>query len=476
MLERLFGLRAHGTTLRHEALGGVVTFLALSYILFVQPVILSDPNMVEPMNPGGVFVATCLCSALACFLMGIWANLPVALAPAMGHNVFFAITVCGAAAVGGMGWSWQEALAANFLGGAVFVLLAAIGLQDTLIRAIPDSLKHAIAVGIGLMIAFVGFQMGGVVVANPVVYVQLGSLHSPVVLLTLAGVLIIGALLAFGVRGAILYGVLATAALGLAASHFWGDTWGYRLVEWKAQTQSPIEGAKATFFGVFHGFGQLFTENRPMRCLTIIFIFLILDLFDTVGTLVGVAERSGLMRNGRIPRARQALISDGLATMAGTVAGTSTITSYVESAAGISAGARTGLASVVTGFLLLGSLFFYPLVELIGGTVTVPLATLNPGAGAGATASCHPVVAPVLIIIGCYMLPMVRRIGWDDWTEGLPAFLTIVVMQFAMSISHGIAWGIISCVLLKVLRGRFREVHPLLGVFAVLFGVFLAAT
>ncbi len=169
MFERVFGLKEHGTTIRRESLGGLVTFLALSYILFVQPVILSNSNMVEPMNAGGVFVATCLCSALACFLMGIWANLPVALAPAMGHNVFFALTVCGVAAVGGMGWTWREALAANFIGGAIFVLLAATRLQTALIRAIPDSLKHAIAVGIGLLIAFVGLQMGGVVVANPAV-------------------------------------------------------------------------------------------------------------------------------------------------------------------------------------------------------------------------------------------------------------------------------------------------------------------
>jgi len=475
MFERVFGLKQRGTTIRRESLGGLVTFLALSYILFVQPVILSNSNMVEPMNAGGVFVATCLCSALACFLMGIWANLPVALAPAMGHNVFFALTVCGVASVGGMGWTWREALAANFIGGAIFVLLAATRLQTALIRAIPDSLKHAIAVGIGLLIAFVGLQMGGVVVANPAVYVQLGSLHSPVVLLTLLGVLVIGVLLTFNVRGAILYGVLITAIAGLAASHLWGDAWGYRLVEWKSQVPNPVEGAKATFFGVFHGFGQLFTENPAMRWLTIIFIFLILDLFDTVGTLVGVAERGGLMRDGQIPRARQALISDGLATMAGTVAGTSTITSYVESAAGISAGARTGLASVVTGLLLLGSLFLYPVVEMVGGTVLVPAASLNPAAAADAPVPCHPVVAPVLIIIGCYMLPMVRRIAWDDWTEALPAFLTIVVMQFALSISHGIAWGIISYVVLKVLRGRLRDVHPLLGVFALLFVVFLAA-
>ena len=474
MLERIFHLREHDTTVRREILGGAVTFMALSYILFVQPAVLSSGAMATPMDHGAVFVATCVCSALACILMGLWSNLPVALAPAMGHNFFFAFTVCGLAA---MGWSWQEALAANLVAGGLFIVLATTGLQEALIRGIPESLKYAIAVGIGLFIAFVGLMWGGLVVDHPVSYVQLGSLKSPVALLTLFGVLVTGAMLVWGIRGAILYGILLTTVAGLVASHYGGETWGYRLVTWQGKVVSGVPDASATVGGVFGGLKTLFAENPWTAWITIIFIFLILDIFDTVGTLVGVAERAGLVKNGSIPRAKQALLSDGAGTVAGTIMGTSTITSYVESAAGISAGARTGLAPVVTGLLLAASLFFYPVVEMVGGIVAVSPESLGAiPAPAGASVECHPIIAPVLIIIGCYMLPVVTRIKWDDMTEALPAFLTIVIMQFALSISHGIAWGFISYALLKLIRGRWREIHPLVAVFAVLFVIFLIAS
>lgn len=473
MLERLFHLRAHETTARREILGGAVTFVTLSYILFVQPAILSTDLMTPRMDPKGVFVATCVASGLACLLMGLWANLPIAIAPAMGHNVFFAFTVCGAAA---MGWSWQHALAANLIAGSLFVLLAATGLQDALIRGIPASLKYAIAVGIGLLIAFVGMQWGGLVVDDPAVYVQIGDLGSPVAMLTLFGLAVTGIMLVFGIRGAMLYGLLLTAAVGLIASHFGAERWGYPLVVWKGEVIKGVPDASGTAFGALKGLPTLFTEHPINAWLTIIFIFLILDIFDTVGTLLGVAERAGLARDGTVPRARQAMITDGLGTMVGAVMGTSTVTSYIESAAGVAAGARTGLATVVTGLLLVGSLFFYPLVEMIGGTVAVPAASLGAVHAGAAPVFCHPVIAPVLILIGCYMLPVVARIPWNDMTEAIPAFMTIVVMQFALSISHGIAWGFIAYVLLKAVRGRFREIHPLVGAFAVLFVWFLIAT
>jgi AGZA family xanthine/uracil permease-like MFS transporter len=471
MLERLFRLRAHQTTVSREIIGGVVTFMALSYILFVQPVVLSDPKMAKPMDPGGVFVATCVCSGFACVLMGLWSNLPVALAPAMGHNFFFAFTVCGAAA---LGWSWQEALAANLIAGTVFILLTASGLQEALIRGIPDSLKYAIAVGIGLFIAFVGLQWGGLVVDDPYVYVALGKLSSPVALLALFGLAVTGIMLVYGVRGALLYGVLLTTIVGLVASHFGAERWGYNLVTWKGRLVSGLPDTGGTIFGVFAGFKALFTDNPWTRWVTIIFIFLILDVFDTVGTLVAVAERAGLVKDGVIPRAKQALLSDGVGTVAGTLMGTSTITSYVESAAGISAGARTGLAPIVTGLLLAASLFFYPIVEIVGGTVVVSSKSLGAIESAG-DVFCRPVIAPVLIIIGCYMLPVVTKIKWDDLTEALPAFLTIVMMQFGLSISHGIAWGFVSYVGLKLVRGRVRDIHPLVAAFAVLFVLFLIA-
>ncbi|MBN2562133.1 MAG: NCS2 family permease [Phycisphaerae bacterium] len=469
MFERLFHIREHNTTIGREIIGGAATFMALSYIVIVQPIVLSSAGM----NPDGVFVATCVCSAFACILMGLWSNLPIALAPAMGHNFFFAFTICGAAAVGGMGWSWQEALAANLVAGAVFVVLAATGLQEAVIRGIPASLKYAIAVGIGLLIAFVGLQWGGLVVDNPAVYVQLGDLGSPVALLTLFGLAATGTMLAYEIRGAMLYGVLLTTAVGLIASHYWADGWGYALATWQGDVVSGLPDTGDTIFGVFAGCKTLFTEHTFLNWLMIIYIFLILDLFDTVGTLIGVAERAGLVKDGTIPRAKQALITDGVGTVAGTLMGTSTITSYVESAAGVAAGARTGLAPIVTGLLLLASLFFHPIVEMVGGDVDVPAESLGAIAAEGVTVTCHPVIAPVLIIIGCYMMPVVTKIKWDDMTEALPAFLTIVVMQFGMSISHGIAWGFISYVLLKLVRGRVREIHPLIAVFAALFVVFL---
>jgi len=467
MLERLFHLREHNTTVGREVIGGAATFMALSYIVIVQPVVLSAAGMCH----GGVFVATCVCSAFACILMGLWSNLPVALAPAMGHNIFFAFTICGA-----MGWMWQEALAANMIAGAVFIVLAATGFQESIIRGIPDSLKYAIAVGIGLLIAFVGLQWGGLVVDDPAVYVKLGRLGSPIALLTLFGLAATGIMLVYNIRGALLYGVLITTLAGLIASHYGAGGWGYDLVSWKGKVVSGLPDTEGTIGGVFGGFKTLFTDHPFSKWIAIIFIFIVLDIFDTVGTLIGVAERAGLVKDGTIPRAKQALLSDGAGTVAGTVMGTSTITSYVESAAGIAAGARTGLAPIVTGVLLLASLFFYPLVEMVGGQVEIPDPELAAAAAPGVItpfSAWHPVIAPVLIIIGCYMMPVVTKIKWNDMTEALPAFLTIVVMQFALSISHGIAWGFISYVVLKGVRGRFREIHPLVAVFAALFVIFL---
>ncbi|MCP4594077.1 MAG: NCS2 family permease [bacterium] len=472
MYERLFRLREHGTTVGREAIGGASTFLAMSYIIIVQPVVLGAAGM----DHGGVFVATCACSAFACILMGLWSNLPIALAPAMGHNFFFAFTVCGATAVGGFGWAWPEALAANLIAGVLFTLMASFGLQEALIRGIPDSLKYAIAVGIGLLIAFVGLQWAGIVVHHPVTYVKLGNLRNPVVLLSVFGLTSTAIMLVRGVRAALLLGVLLTAAVGLIASHFMSASWGYSLVEWKGEFVAPVPDPSPTAFAVFGGLKTLFSDHSLGDWLTIIFVFLILDVFDTAGTLVGVAERAGLIKDGTIVGAKQALLSDGVGTVAGTIMGTSTITSYVESAAGISAGARTGLASVITGLLLAGALFFHPLVEMVGGVVAVDAASLGAVASVTPTVACHPIIAPVLIVIGCYMLPAVAKIKWTDLTEALPAFLTIIIMQFGLSISHGIAWGFITYVLLKLVTGRVREIHPLVALFSVLLGAFLATS
>lgn len=501
----MFHLREHHTTVLTEVRGGVVTFLTLSYILFVQPAVLSAVGM--PRND--VFVATCVASAAACFLMGLLANYPIALAPAMGHNFFFAFTVCL-----GMGFTWQEALAANCLSGLAFIGISAFGLREAVMHAVPESLKYAIAVGIGLLIAFVGLQYGGLVQRSPAVLVQLGDLTSPVALVVLAGIAITAILAARGFRGAVLVGILATALMAVAVDYARpayhqpaglevvteaqflqragvvkapagpaapvpaadvrvilaqpreADGWWNRIValpEWPSTTLLALDPV------------GLFRNHRWPEVLLVIFILFFLDLFDTVGTLIGVAERAGLVGpDGRLPRARQALLSDALGTVAGALMGTSTITSYVESAAGVREGARTGLAAIVVGVLLLASLLFSPLVEMIGmGTHFVHAGTgealRQVVAGTAIEVKFYPVIAPVLVIIGVMMMGTVARIPWDDFAEAIPAFLTIVVMQFSLSITDGIAWGFISYTLLKIVTRRTADLHALVVVFAALF-------
>ncbi len=509
----MFRLHERGTTFGTEVRGGVVTFLTLSYILFVQPAVLAAAGM--PAND--VFVATCVGSALACFLMGVMANYPIALAPAMGHNFFFAFTVCMAVPVG-MGFSWHEALFANFLAGSFFVAVSVFGLREAVMTAVPDSLKYAIAVGIGLLIAFVGLQYGGLVQNSPAVMVRLGDLRSPVALTVLAGLVITAILTALKLRGAILAGILATAAIALAvdcanpayyrpdgleviteaqflerAGVTTGAVDASRPVQPKdvrvvlARPPANTEGGwlgrvialpdlpRTTFGAIFKDPLSLFRNHSPADVLLVMFIFFFLALFDTVGTLIGVSERAGLLdERGRLPRARQALLADAIGTVIGTVMGTSTITSYVESAAGVREGARTGLAAIVAGVLLLAALVLAPVVEMIGGGaqfvhVSTGETLRQVVAGTPVEVKFFPVIAPVLIIIGVMMMGTVRRIPWDDFAEAIPAFLTIVVMQFSLSITDGIAWGFISFALLRVVTGRARELHVLVIVFAILF-------
>lgn len=434
-LDGFFHLRARGTDVRTEVIGGATTFVALSYILVVQPALMATIGM----DPGAVFTATCIASAFATALMGLWADYPIAVAPAMGHNFYFAFVVAGHVGSGGLGIPWRVALGANFLAGAAFLALSLVGIRERLIDAIPDGLKHAIAAGIGLLIALVGFEWAGLVRAVPGTLVTLGDLHRPATLLAAGGTLAIAALMARGVRGAILVGTLATGLgsvlLGLAPRH--------GLV-------APPPSLAPTFGRL--AIGQAL---RP-ELVTVVFVLFFLGLFDTVGTLVGVAEQAGFLRGGRLPRAREAMATDALGTMVGTVLGTSTLTAYVESAAGVGAGARTGLASLVTAALLLVSLFLAPLARL--GGASVPM-----GAATG-----YPVVAPALIVVGSLMMRAVSRLDFADPTLGIPAFLTIVTMPFAFSITEGIAFGFVSHAVLMLAAGRAREVHPLLWLFAVL--------
>ena len=423
LLERLFRLRENGTTVRTELRAGVVTFLTMSYIIFVQPAVLSQAGM----DFGAVMAATCISAAAATLMMGLYANYPIALAPGMGENFFFTFTV-----VVGMGVSWQIALGAVFLSGVAFLLLSAVRLREMVIEAVPASLQHAIAAGIGIFIAFIGFQQAGIVVGNPGSLVQLGDVRQPPVLLALAGLAVISVLMVRKVPGAILWGMLATAILGLP----------FGLVEYRGVISAPPSIAPTLFAMDVRGALAL-----PM----VTFIFLYMVLFDTVGTVIGVSAQAGFLKDGKIPRAGRVLMTDAAGTALGAVLGTSTVTSYIESNAGVAAGGRTGLANMPTALLFLLALFFIPLVQTIGGGYEV-----TPGR------FLHPVTAPVLILVGCMMAKSILKIEWNDLCEGVPAFLTMAGIPLTYNIAHGLALGFISYPALKLLSGRGKEVSWLL--------------
>jgi AGZA family xanthine/uracil permease-like MFS transporter len=385
-------------------------------------------------------VATCVVAAFATALMGLWANYPIAVAPAMGHNFYFALVVCGPAAAGGLGVPWPIALGANFLAGCAFLALTLTGVREQLLDAIPTPLKHAIAVGIGLLIALVGFEWGGLVRDAPGTLVTLGDLRQPAVVVAAAGTLLTAALLARGFRGAILAGTLATAVAAVAAG----------LLPYRGLVAAPP--SLAPTFARLDVAGALRLDLLP-----VIAVLFFLGLFDTIGTLVGVAGEGRLLVGGRLPRARAAMATDAVGTMVGTVVGTSTVTAYVESAAGVAAGARTGLASLVTAACLLASLWLSPLAHLAGQGIPVGGATL------------YPIVAPALIVVGSFMVRGVSRIDFADVPGGIAAFLTMVVMPFTFSITEGIAVGSITYAVLMLAAGRAREVHGLLWLCAVLF-------
>ncbi len=430
-LDRRFELTAHGTTVRTEIIAGATTFLTMAYIVFVQPAVLSAAGM----DFGAVLVATCLATAFATTLMALLANYPIAVAPAMGHNFFFAYSVVVAMKV-----PWTVALGAVAVAGIVFVLTAGIGLRERLIEAIPQGLKHAIAAGIGLLIATIGAEWAGLVVAAPGTLVTLGTLHSGPTLVALGGVAVTAILMVRQVPGAFLWGILASTAASLLCGF------------------SAYQGIAAMPPSLAPTFLKLDIAGAFVPGLAaVVLVFFFLALFDSVGTLVGVGEQAGLMRNGNLPRARQALLADALGTVVGAMLGTSTVTAYIESGAGVAAGGRTGLASLVTAVLFLGSLFFYPLVRMIGGGYVVGGTTL------------YPTIAAPLILVGTLMLGGLRHVDWADPTEAVPAFLTMLLMPLSVSITEGVAFGVVSYAVLKLAAGRGREVHGLLYVFAVLF-------
>ncbi len=438
ILERQFRLREHGTTAGREMTGGVTTFLTMSYIIFVQPGVMSQAGM----DFQAVMVATCFSAAFATLLMGLAANYPVALAPGMGENFFFVFTLCA-----GYGLTWQQALAATFLAGAAFMVLAVFGLRSKVVNAIPGSLKTGITAGIGLLVTLIGMQYGRLVVAHPVTLVQLGNLRSPVALTTLAGLLLTLTLIALGVRGAILWGIVGSA---LVAALF-------GMVHYTGIASIPrglsLTAGKLDFVGLF--------RRDTTTVAVVVFVLFFLALFDTVGTLVGVGRQAGLLRGGQLPRAERALFSDAAGTVAGAALGTSTITCYIESAAGVSDGARTGLANMVTGGLLLVSAFLTPLARMIGGGVIVE------GPVGGGVA--YPTLAPALILVGAMMMRSVREMEWDDPTESVPAFLTMILIPFSLSIAAGVGAGFVIYAAVKLLTGRGRECPGLVYAFAALY-------
>jgi len=438
-LDRRFQLREHGTDVRTEILAGVTTFLTMCYIILVNPVILKAAGMDE----GAVMVATCLVSAIPSILMAFLANYPIACAPGMGHNAIFAFWVCSTAP-GGLGLPWQAGLACVFLSGVLFLLLSGVGFREAIIDAIPESLKHAIAVGIGLFITLIGLEWGGIIVASDATLLTLAhtTLASKPTLTCLFGLLVTLCLLAMGVRAAILLGLLASGLVGIALG----------VTKFQGLVALPPSLAPTAFKLDFAPLLAL-----GFQSVIVVLILFLLDVFDTVGTLIGVSAQAGLLRNGKLPRAREALFSDAVGTTLAGLLGSSTVTAYIESATGVQAGGRTGLTALVTGVLMLLGLFFSPLVATLSATVMF-------GKVAG-----HPLIAPALIAVGAFMMASVRHIRWDDLTEAFPAFLTIALIPFGFSIADGIGVGFISYALLKLVTRRHREASWLLYLLAIVF-------
>jgi AGZA family xanthine/uracil permease-like MFS transporter len=413
MLNRFFGLELHGTTVRTELIAGLTTFLTMAYIVVVNPVILGAAGM--PM--AGVAAATCFAAAFGSIFMGLVSNYPLALAPGMGLNAYFTYTV-----VKGMGVPWQTALGCVFLSGVAFFFLTIVGVRQLILNAVPRALFAAVAGGVGLFIAFIGLADAGVIVAKAGTMVGLGNLTTPTTALAVLGLLLIAALQAWRVNGAILLGILVTAGLAWAMgiAHFAPGV--YQLRDLSAAAFKLDVPAALNLRG-----------SLGLSLLEIILVFLLVDLFDNVGTLVAVTKRAGLQApDGSIPRLNRILIVDSLAMALGATVGTSPVTSYIESAAGVSVGGRTGLTSVVVGILFLCTLFFAPLVQAIPSAAT----------------------APALILVGGMMMGALREVDWIDPIEAIPAFLTVIMIPLSYSIANGLAFGIVSHAILKLVRGK----------------------
>lgn len=423
ILTKLFGFNPQTTTVRTEILAGITTFLTMSYILAVNPAMFSE---LEGMPAGSVFTSTALASIIGCLVMAVWGKLPFGLAPGMGLNAFFVYTVCL-----GMGYSWQFALTAVFIEGLIFIVMTITNIREAIANAIPQNLRYAIGSGIGLFIAFIGLKNGEVVVDSQSTLVTLGDITSGPALHTLIGILITGVLYARKVPGAMLLGILITTFIGIP----FGAT--------KLNGVVSLPDSIAPIFMQFE-----WSNILSLDMLAIVFTFLFIDLFDTMGTLIGVSTRANMIDNkGRIPRLNQAFMADAIATTAGAMLGTSTTTTYVESASGVAQGGRSGLTAFVVACCFAVTLLFSPLFLSIPSAAT----------------------APVLVIVGLLMIEPIRNINFSDYTESIPAFMCIVTMPLTYSISDGILLGMIAYVLLNALCGKFRKITPTMYILAILF-------
>ena len=421
MLDKIFKLKENGTSIEREMLGGLTTFITMAYIVVVNPQILSQAGM--PVE--GVVFATCLASAVATLVMGVYANYPIALAPGMSLNAYFTYTVCL-----GMHVPWQTALGAVFFSGVLFVLLTVTRVREQIVNGIPMGLKHATAGGIGMFIAFVGLRNAKLVIANPATFVSLGSFADPSVQSACIGILLTLALMVRRVKGAILLGILGTAVVGI----FRGLT--HLPEHWVAWPHASSTFLKMDVRAAVH-----------LGLLEIIFIFLFVDLFDNVGTMVGVCQQGGFVKDGKIPRVGKMLLADGIGTIFGAVTGTSTVTSYIESAAGVAAGARTGLSNVMVAALFLVAMFFSPVAAAIPAFAT----------------------APALVLVGALMTESIAMVDWREFSEAFPAFVTLVAMPLTFSIATGLSLGVITYTAAKVAAGKWKEVSVLLWILTVLF-------
>ncbi|MBN2636137.1 MAG: NCS2 family permease [Prolixibacteraceae bacterium] len=424
MLNKFFKLAENKTSVKTEVLAGITTFMTMAYILAVNPDILSATGM----DKNALFTATALSALVATLVMALWAKLPFALAPGMGLNAFFAFTV-----VLGMGYSWQFALTAVFLEGIIFLILTIFNIRELIINAIPIAMKHAVSAGIGLFIAFIGLQNAGIVIDNDATLVGLGDMGSSAVLIAVGGVVLTAVLLAKNVKGALLIGIFIATLAGLP----------FGVTKFPEGHLVDLPPSLSPIFFKFE-FHNIFTFDM----LLVLFTFLFVDMFDTVGTLVGVSSKAGMLdEKGNVPRVKQALFADSIGTFMGAIFGTSTVTTYVESASGVAEGGRTGLTSLTTAGLFLIALFFAPMFTMVPAAAT----------------------APALILVGFFMMSPILKIDFDDYSESIPAFVTIIFMPLTYSIAEGIVFGMLSYVFLKVLTRKFKDISIVMVILSLLF-------